>query len=241
MYCDGCHTFAVVEDVLYNPVYHALMSGDAHLSLGAGEVKYFDEEVSPFAGFPEEYGKGFDDLYQLLPAGRNILYATPQLIKIPAGWQLLAGVKGLQFIYNGQTTKNDQRLELVPLQKENVVEMMQLAALTRPGPFGARTIEFGHYFGIFENGQLVAMAGQRLHLANHTEISAVCTHPDHVGKGFAAALTQHQVNVILSQHKIPFLHVRADNNRAIALYERMHFKVSRPMNFYFMKRENRDK
>ena len=80
------------------------------------------------------------------------------------------------------------------------------------------------------------MTGQRLHVNNYTEISAVCTHPDHLGKGFAAALMQHQLNLILNHDQIPFLHVRAENSRAIALYERLGFKVNREMNFYFMKK-----
>lgn len=226
-----------MEDLLHNPVYNALRTGDAHHNAGTVEVKYFHEDVSPFVGFNEEYGKGFEELYQMLPAGRNILYATPSQMGAPKGWDLRAEVKGLQFIYTGKSIEEDSVLKLVPLGTEHIVEMRALAALTRPGPFGSRTIEFGHYFGIFEGGLLVAMTGQRLHVGNNTEISAVCTHPAHLGKGFAAALMQHQVNLILSHGEQPFLHVRADNNKAIALYERLNFKVNRLMNFYFMKRK----
>ena len=225
-----------MKDVLYNPVFNALLSGDAHLALKRGEVCWFDEEVSPFAGFPDGYDKGFDDLYHLLPPGRAILYATPKLVNKPAGWQVRAEIKGLQFIYTGDVKVGGESLKIIPLHKENVPEMVQLATLTKPGPFNTRTIEFGHYFGIFENTKLVAMTGQRLHVNHYTEISAVCTHPDHLGKGYAAALMQHQLNLIQSQDQIPFLHVREDNSRAIALYERLHFKVNREMNFYFMKR-----
>jgi ribosomal protein S18 acetylase RimI-like enzyme len=223
-----------MEDVLYNPVYNAMLSGDAHLCFGTGEVKYFDEEVSPFVGFHQDHEKGFEDLYNLLPVGRNILYATPKLIKEPEGWEILAEIKGLQFVYAGGMNPDDHSIKPVSLNNKNIEEMMQLAALTKPGPFGPRTIEFGHYHGIFENGQLVAMTGQRLHVANYTEISAVCTHPNHLGKGFAAALMLHQLNLIGNQGQIAFLHVREDNSRAIALYERLGFKVKRPMNFYFM-------
>ena len=226
-----------MKGVLFNPVYNALITGDAHLSLGTGKVQWFNEQVSPFAGFPEGYERGFDDLYDELPPGRNILFASPHPIKQPGGWQIRADVKGLQFIYTGELKAGNNSLNIVPLHKENVEEMVQLATLTKPGPFSTRTIEFGHYFGIFENGKLAAMTGQRLHVENYTEISAVCTHPDHLGKGYAAALTQHQLSLIQSQGQLPFLHVRADNSRAIALYERLHFKVNREMNFYFLKRE----
>ena len=78
------------------------------------------------------------------------------------------------------------------------------------------------------------MTGQRLHVGRYAEISAVCTHPDYLGKGYASALVQHQVNLILSHQQIPFLHVRADNSRAIAVYERLGFTMQGPMNFYFL-------
>jgi predicted GNAT family acetyltransferase len=71
------------------------------------------------------------------------------------------------------------------------------------------------------------MIGQRLHIQNFTEVSAVCTHPDFLGKGYAAALVQHQMNLILKDGQIPFLHVRADNERAIAVYEPALIKKNR--------------
>jgi len=223
-----------VEGLLNNPVYRALLSGDKHLGFGADKVRAFDEAVSPFVAFEEGYKKGFDDLYDLLPPARKILYATPHFITQPKGWQILHEVKGQQFVFEADNTAASSSFGLVPLREEHVEQMMQLAALTKPGPFGPRTIAFGHYFGIFESERLVAMTGQRLHVQDFTEISAVCTHPDYLGKGYAAALVQQQVNLICSGGQHPFLHVREDNERAISLYQRLGFKVRGPMNFYFM-------
>jgi ribosomal protein S18 acetylase RimI-like enzyme len=226
-----------VNDLLQNPVYHALLSGDKHLSFGTENVRYFDAEVSPYAGFPEDYLNGFADLYELLPAGRRILYAKPIPIDQPKGWQIQHEIEGLQFVYEGSKLIEGDFSHIVPLTKEHVDEMIELVRLTKPGPFDKRTIEFGFYFGIFNNDQLVAMTGQRLHVGNYTELSAVCTHPDHLGKGYASALMQHQLQLIIEHGQQPFLHVRNDNERAIAVYERLGFVVSRPMYFYFMKRE----
>jgi ribosomal protein S18 acetylase RimI-like enzyme len=237
-FCSPCtiRQIVIVEDKLFNPVYNALLSGDARLSFGTESAKYFDEQVSPFAGFHIDNDKGFDELYDLLPAGRGILYATPGEIGEPKGWQFKVVLKGLQFVYPPVNSVDEDSIKPVPLSTEHVEEMVQLATLTKPGPFSTRTIEFGHYHGIFENNRLAAMTGQRLHVDDYTEISAVCTHPDFLGRGYAAALMRHQAKLILSQNQIPFLHVRADNSRAIALYERLGFKENRVMNFYFMKR-----
>jgi ribosomal protein S18 acetylase RimI-like enzyme len=226
-----------VKPLLRNPVYHSLLSNDRHLGFGPGKVLSFHEEVSPFAGFEEGNVQGFRDLYDLLPAGRKILFASPLAFDPPENWELLAEVKGLQFLYEGGSSGEPDSFQPILLEPQHVEQMMQLAALTRPGPFGSRTIEFGHYYGVFENNQLVAMTGQRLHIENFTEVSAVCTHPDHLGKGYATALVQHQVNLILSHNQVPFLHVRADNHRAIAVYERLGFRLQGEMNFYFLKKE----
>ena len=224
--------------MLRNPVYQSLRLNDSHLGFVKGKVAAFDEAVSPFAGFEEGYADGFNELYSLLPAGRSILYATPQLITTPGNWKLSVAIEGLQFVYEGAAQPMPPQLHLTPLTTEHVPQMMELTKLTRPGPFGPRTIEFGHYYGVFEGDKLQAMTGQRLHIENYTEISAVCTHPSCLGKGFATALVQFQVNLILSHQQIPFLHVRADNHRAIEIYKRLGFAEQGPMNFYFLKKED---
>lgn len=229
----------MLEDLLYNPVFNALNTGDQRFSFGTVKVKYFDENMSPFVGIEDGYQQGFEELKEILPGKRYILYATPEHIDTPKGWNLIQKVQGVQMVYHRPGLQpvetGEDPVRPIKLEEHNVPEMMELAKLTVPGPFGTRTIDFGFYYGIFQDNKLVAMTGQRLHVGKYTEVSAVCTHPDHVGKGYASILLQHQLKLVLEQEQTPFLHVRADNSRAIAIYERLGFSIRIPMNFYFMR------
>jgi len=102
--------------------------------------------------------------------------------------------------------------------------MVALAALTAPGPFFSRTHELGEFVGVKVDGQLVAMAGERLRPEGFTEVSGVCAHPDHRGKGYAAKLMLHVAHAIQARGETPFLHSFADNTSAIALYQALGFR-----------------
>jgi len=114
--------------------------------------------------------------------------------------------------------------------------MIELTALTKPGPFNNRTIEFGNYIGIFEGDRLAAMAGERLKISGYTEVSAICTHPDFIGKGYGAVLLSQASLRILRDGQIPFLHVRNDNTRAIKMYEKAGYTIRTEMDFAIFKK-----
>jgi ribosomal protein S18 acetylase RimI-like enzyme len=226
-----------MEHVLDNPAWNALISGNKHLSDGNDLVKYFDKEVSPFAAFKKNAADNFRLLYETLPHNGPILFITPVEMEIPGPWKVLQCVKGLQMICNAGAGQKGEVRKMVPLTDDHVPQMAALAKLTNPGPFEARTIEFGHYQGIFDDNKLVAMAGQRLHVFDYAEISAVCTHPDHTGKGYARQLLISQVNRIRAASGMPFLHVRHDNERAIKVYGSLGFCTRREIYFYAMIKE----
>jgi len=126
---------------------------------------------------------------------------------------------------------------LEDLDISQVDEMLALVEVTKPGPFFRRTPELGSYLGIREKGQLVAMAGERLRPLGHTEISAVCTHPEYRGRGYASSLVSTLIQKITKRGEIPFLHVRTENVGAIRVYEKLGFKTRRMINIIIVKRD----
>ena len=107
--------------------------------------------------------------------------------------------------------------------------MLALATLTRPGPFKERTHQFGGFIGVKDGGRLIAMAGQRMQPVGFVEVSGVCTHPDHRGRGYAAALMRVVAGRIRGRGDTPFLHAYADNRGAIGLYETLGFRFRREL------------
>jgi predicted GNAT family acetyltransferase len=120
--------------------------------------------------------------------------------------------------------------EIVDLDDADASEMIALAALTKPGPFIARTHTLGDFVGIRKDGRLVAMAGERFKLGGHTEISGVCTHPDWRGRGYAGLLSRVVATRIAARGETPILHAFATNTAAIRLYEQLGFEIRATLN-----------
>ncbi len=226
-----------MEHLLDNPAWNALNTGNSNLSNGNDVLKYFSPEVSPFVALRESTPENFKLMHRLLPFESPVLYVTSRQIDIPAQWKQLHCVRAFQMIYNdAQQSIPDSGAKFIPLNDEHIPQMLALTKLTNPGPFVDRTIEFGYYQGIFDGDELVAMAGQRLHVDQYAEISAVCTHPDHTGKGYARQLLLSQVKRILAANETPFLHVRCDNDRAVKVYHDMGFQTRSEMYFYVLRK-----
>jgi ribosomal protein S18 acetylase RimI-like enzyme len=211
---------------LDNVIWKALTTSQAQFSESARLARKFPAEVTSLGALLEPTREGYDSLAGLLTPGAAaglFLEAVPQ---VPEGWTLAATVPLLQMVHadakpSPATATGNGWIEL---NEGDVPEMVALAELTKPGPFGRRTRELGTYLGIRRSGTLVAMAGERLRLPGYTEVSAVCTHPDHVGRGYAATLITELVERIRNRGEVPFLHVRENNVRAIGLYEHLGFR-----------------
>jgi ribosomal protein S18 acetylase RimI-like enzyme len=213
-----------MEHLLDNPIFNALATGNQHLSNGDAQIKYFSKEVAPFVGLKITSAENFKALYDIVPHEGPFVFFSTSKVEIPSPWQALNVIPGYQMVYDGYTQPVDESI-LTPLTDEHIPQMLELTQLTNPGPFAQRAIDFGHYMGVFAGNKLVAMAGQRLNPLPYAEISAVCTHPDHTGKGYARQLMTYQINRIKAEGNVPFLHVREDNERAISVYKNLGFEI----------------
>ena len=230
---------APVAHPLDNPIWNALQTGNRALALGDVVARAFPRDVGVFAGAADYSAASLARLYALAPVGGPTVLFTPELLVLPAGWQLLLHKELLQLVYPQADLPAETASQLVPLQEQHIPAMQALTALTNPGPFLARTIDFGGYYGIFADGQLVAMAGQRLQPTPYCEISAVCTHPGYLGRGYARQLVRYQLGRILAAGQIPFLHVYEDNTRAYTLYRQLGFALRRSLHIYVLEKPTR--
>jgi ribosomal protein S18 acetylase RimI-like enzyme len=217
-----------MDHPLENVIWQALTTRQANFAEACGEARRFMSEVTLLSAFREPGDEGYASLAELAgPNGTTALFLDHPY-EARTGWEVVATAPLLQMICeDGAATAFRQHApaEITELGPEDSAEMIELTSLTRPGPFGRRTHELGNYVGIRNNGKLVAMSGQRLQVPGHTEVSTVCTHPEHTGKGHAAALMMEVIRRIRDRGEMPFLHVRGDNSRAIALYERLGFRT----------------
>lgn len=216
-------------EALDNPVWAALSGPQAAHADRHGRAARFDPEISPFAAVDDPTDPdAWRDLADLVGSGTPALVAAP-VVALPPGWTETGGAPGVQLVGHAYQGEPDPEAQL--LTAGDLPEIMDLVARTRPGPFRERTVTLGTYLGIRRGGRLVAMAGERMRLPGHTEISAVCTDEAHRGSGLATRLVAAVSAGIRARGEVPFLHAAADNTTAVRLYERLGFEQRTPMQF----------
>jgi len=225
-----------MSHLLDNPAWAALTTGNQNLSNGSHTAKFFSEKVSPFAAISEP-DQSLQELYDVVPFKNPIGIFTNRNSINPYPWKLINKIYGYQLLYSKDAELPVINNTIVKLNEHHVAEMLELTRITNPGPFLPETISFGNYEGILVEGKLVAMAGHRFHCHNYVEISAVCTHPDYLGCGYARDLLNSQIDMIQRRGEIPYLHVRADNKRALEIYLSMGFKIRSEMIIYILSKE----
>ncbi len=228
--------------LLDNPIWNSLHTGHNSLAISNGLARRYPPAIGPLSGIADQSAANYEALREL--AGRGgvvVLFCTEAPAPTP-GWTLIRGGVLTQMVCEQPVNYVPERLargeEFRLLTIDDVPAMVELAELTEPGPFRERTIELGVFYGIFEKGRLLAMAGQRMHLPDSVEVSAVCTHPDARGRGYARKLIATVMDEINERGKTPFLHSLADNYPAIRVYESLGFTERRTFELAVLK--NRD-
>jgi len=246
---DGQH---MPQHPLDNPVWAALQY-PLHRSLSthgnpSATAAVYHKDVAPFAGTMDGSSEAAAELTACVPLGQEVYTVgpVPDLIQHSNNsWQHRGESVAVQMVYDGVVMNpvlpTATHAVSVPairqLTLDDVDQLLTLTSLTYGQFFRPRTIEMGDWFGTFnDEGQLVAMAGERLHMFNYIELSGIITHPDYRGRGFAAALMTTLVNRAQQRGLIPCLHVTSTNTGAIRLYERHGFRKRRELSVRVFKR-----
>ncbi len=217
------------QHVLDNPIRSSLLGPHAHFAVRNGSVLRYPPDVCPFIALPDEPDtRAWADLAALVGPDATAAVSAPR-IEPPPGWGVVADIAGVQFVDAGVAAEPDP--EAVVLRPADAPEMLALVKRTRPGPFLPRTVEMGTYLGIRHDGELIAMAGERLHPPGWTEISAARTsatagaalppgscEPSSPGYGSAARPRCSRM-------------LAASNVNAIRLYESLGFALRRHTRF----------
>lgn len=226
--------------LLDNPIWNSLSMEHLGLALGDGLARRYPPEIGPLSGIPAQSPAHYEALRGLAGPGGVVVLFSAEEFRIPAGWKLLRGGQLFQMArqIRGQLVpvRLDQGETLRPLTAADAPAMLALAELTEPGPFRLRTIELGNFYGIFHGERLVAMAGKRMHLPGFVEISAVCTHPEARGRGYARMLMSLVIGEIEREGRTPFLHAFTENP-AVRIYEQLGFTIRKRLHLAVLKND----
>ncbi len=222
--------------LLDNVVWNCLAGPHVRFSTGTSSARRYAPGFTPIIGFADAKRPDFAALEQYCEPGEHF-YCADWSGPAPAGWQIITDAIGHQMVWAAAVPAADEKLAALRLGPEHVPQVLDLIAISPPGPFGPRTIELGEYFGVFEGTRLAAVAGERMEAGAFTEISGVSTHPDFQGRGYARRLILKLVRRQMQRKRQPFLHVMDDNLHARGLYARMGFRHHQQMVLRVVARE----
>jgi GNAT superfamily N-acetyltransferase len=219
---------------LDNPIWESLVSRHAAFALREGDAARYPADVAPFFGVASA-GIGMSAAAgALVPPGDTVLLLG-QAPAVPDGWRLQRLAELAQMVCPARVAESEGP-EIVELGVAHRADVLELTGLVYPHYFRSRTVELGRYFGMYVDGRLAAMIGERMGTDDWQEISAVCTHPDHAGRGYARRLLAWLSNDTLARGRTPFLHVSQENTRALRLYADHGYSLRRVIPFWSLAR-----
>lgn len=214
---------------LDNPVWHSLRQTHHRFAIDKGNILFYHPDCCLFGGFINHgsIATRLEEYAALVPG----FYIVGERPAASGNLRLNKELVCNQMLLEKPVVPENSEM-IVRLKPENKQALFDLVNLVQPGYFKSRTFELGAYFGIYENGRLAAVAGERMKMDGYTEVSAVVTHPEYTGKGYAKRLVSYTTAHIFAEGRIPYLHVAETNTTAIHLYEKLGFRTRRKISFW---------
>ncbi|TXJ26809.1 MAG: GNAT family N-acetyltransferase [Chitinophagaceae bacterium] len=218
------------EEKLDSPTWFSLTETQEVFSIDYNDIKFYNPEYCPFGAFINlATTKAGIDKYALLINNFYIVGDKPDFSdKVHLNKELIC----IQMLLRKpiEVKISEQIIELKTTRQK--IDLFELVNLVQPGYFMKNTSDLGNYYGIYKDEKLIAVTGERMKMNKYTEVSAVVTHPEYTGKGYAKQLITHTSNKIFSENKTPYLHVADTNIGAIRLYEKLGFRTRRKISFW---------
>ena len=156
---------------LDNPFWSSLVSVHQPLALRSGDAARYPPEYAPFFGVAEAKASVAAALDTLIAPGESV-YLLGIAPRPPARWQLEAFHPLAQMVCEEPIPVIDGP-EMIELSERHRADVLALTRLVYPHYFRERTMEMGRYFGIYQQGRLAAMIGERLAAASVTSLSVM--------------------------------------------------------------------
>ena len=219
---------------LDNPVWNSLTETHQKYSVTLDDIKFYSPEYSPFGSSRLETNSiNGVDAYSKLTNHFYIVGEKPQLSLQLVIHHLLPCYQMIL----------DKPIDIEPIETivalttdRQKADLLKLVNIGLPGFICDKTSSLGRYYGIYKNNELVAVTGERMQMNGFTEISAVVTHPEHLGRGYSKQLIKHTADGVFKNNQYPFLHVLNTNTNAVGLYKHLGFETRRIMNFWNIKK-----
>ncbi|MGH8026145.1 MAG: GNAT family N-acetyltransferase [Pseudoxanthomonas sp.] len=223
---------------LDNPIWESLLSRHRSMAQRSGDVARYPPAIAPFLGVADPEAEIGPALESLLAPDEAVYLLGPR-VGVPEGWRLQHLGQLAQMVCPARLAEVHGP-EIIALSEIHRDDVLALTALVYPHYFRPRTMEMGRYFGVYEGARLAAMIGERMGTDQYTEISAVCTHPDFNGRGYARHLLAWLSNDLIERQRTPFLHVSHENLRAKQLYQRSGYHDRCDISFWSLRRKGSD-
>jgi len=224
------------QTVLDNPAWEALNGPHSDFAEGTNAAKRYRKDILPFAACKDGEKGSMISLDGFVAAGESFYIIGALLPVLPGGWKVEYELPCAQMILKEQLAATENSVVIEPLGDGNANEMFDLVNTVQPGYYNIGTRLLGSYFGIRQEGRLVAMAGERMRLNGFSELSAICTLPGYTGRGYAQQLIAQLCRLHSKNNIVSFLHVALTNQRAISLYKHMGFYERRTIIFRKIKK-----